>query len=87
VIQALKRGKFVAGALTLDMVLPLLCATFNACVRLGTLPREWSFCAITPILKPGGNGADCCDDRLMGSLAAKVFVNCPDSTRGWSATT
>jgi hypothetical protein len=81
-IQSLHGGKATVGVLKLDAlsvaaaeIAPCLAAIFNACQRVGALPRPWALCGITPIHK-GGDLADPGNYRgiAVGSLLAKLYA-------------
>ena len=81
-ICSLHGGKATVGVLKLDAlsvaaaeIAPCLAAIFNACQRVGALPRPWALCGITPIHK-GGDVADPGNYRgiAVGSLLAKLYA-------------
>ena len=87
-LESLKPNKATAGTVTLgvvypmmDTLVPIFTAMFNACKRLGSLPRDWAFCSITPIFKSGGNPTLCSDYRpiAVGTLPAKIYAKCLDT--------
>ena len=55
---------------------PCLASIFNACQRVGALPRSWALCGITPIHK-GGDLTDPGNYRgiAVGSLLAKLYAS------------
>ena len=59
-IKSLRGGKATVGSLKLDApsdrcasLAPCLAQVFDACKRVGALPRSWALCGITPINKGG----------------------------------
>lgn len=81
-IASLRGGKATVGVLKLDALseaaaelAPCLAAIFNACCRVGALPRPWALCGITPIHK-GGDVTDPGNYRgiAVGSLLAKLYA-------------
>lgn len=81
-ITSLRGGKATVGVLKLDALsaaaaelAPCLAAIFNACQRVGVLPRPWALCGITPIHK-GGDMTDPGNYRgiAVGSLLAKLYA-------------
>lgn len=81
-IQSLHGGKATVGVLKLDALsaadaelAPCLAAIFNACHRVGAMPRPWALCGITPIHK-GGDITDPGNYRgiAVGSLLAKLYA-------------
>jgi hypothetical protein len=81
-IESLHGGKSTVGVLKLDALAvaatelaPCLAAVFNACQRVGALPRAWALCGITPIHK-GGDVTDPGNYRgiAVGSLLAKLYA-------------
>ena len=82
-IESLHGGKATVGVLKLDALsavaaelAPCLAAIFNACQRVGALPRAWALCGITPIHK-GGDMSDPGNYRgiAVGSLLAKLYAS------------
>ncbi len=82
-IESLHGGKATVGVLKLDALsagaaelAPCLASIFNACQRVGTLPRSWALCGITPIHK-GGDLTDPGNYRgiAVGSLLAKLYAS------------
>ena len=82
-IEMLRQRKSVLGFLKLEFLKPvapvvsqILAELFNACARLGRLPRAWALGAITPLLKPGGTPSDCGSYRgiTVGTLLAKLYA-------------
>ncbi len=80
-IETLHGGKVTVGVLNLDALsavaaelAPCLAAIFNACQRVGALPRAWALCGITPIHK-GGEMSDPGNYRGMsvGSLFGQAI--------------
>ena len=93
-IGKLKSRKSVLGFLRLEflgpvapILAPVLAGMFNACARLGCMPRAWAMGAITPLLKPQGDPRDCNCYRgiTVGTLLAKLYATLLERrVSGWA---
>ena len=92
-IKSLRGGKATVGSLKLDALsvavaslAPCLAQVFDACKRVGALPRSWALCGITPIHK-GGDTNDPGNYRgiAVGSLLAKLYASMLNAMlMGWT---
>ena len=92
-IKSLRGGKATVGSLKLNALsvavaslAPCLAQVFDACKRVGALPRSWALCGITPIHK-GGDTNDPGNYRgiAVGSLLAKLYASMlNEMLMGWT---
>ena len=68
--------KLDALSVAVASLAPCLAQVFDACKRVGALPRSWALCGITPIHK-GGDTNDPGNYRgiAVGSLLAKLYAS------------